>query len=218
MTAYERTHIGGGVTGQISQDILQSIPESLIFSDLEGIIRIWNPGSETIFGYTAEEAIGQSLDLIVPETMRQAHWNGYHQAMASGTTRHKGGSMITRSLQKSGERLYIDVSFAIVKNQAGEVTGSAAISRDATERYMQERKAREVAAESADKQPAATIKLIKNGPYLVQGSFALIDEGGAGMSTTGNTTLCSCGASSNFPYCDGSHVKINFQTKKKTAD
>lgn len=194
------------------------MPESLIFSDREGIIRVWNPASETIFGYTAEEAIGQSLDLIIPESMRQAHWNGYNQAIANGATRHKGGSMITRSLQKSGERLYIDVSFAIVKNQAGEVTGSASIARDATERYMQERKAREAAAASAEMQPAATIKLIKNGPYLVQGSFALLDEGGAAMSTTGNATLCSCGASSNFPYCDGSHVKINFQAKKKAAD
>lgn len=210
---------GGDVMEQISQDILQAVPESLIFSDREGIIRIWNPASETIFGYTAEEAIGQSLDIIIPETMRQAHWNGYHQAIANGATRHKGGSMITRSLQKSGERLYIDVSFAIVKNQAGEVTGSAAISRDATERYMQERKAREAAAASAgkgqEKQPAATIRLVNNGPYLVQGSFALLDESGAAISTTGNATLCSCGATSNFPFCDGSHVKINFQTKKK---
>lgn len=207
------------IAGQTIQDIFQAVSESLIFSDLEGVIQIWNPASEIIFGYTAEEAIGQSLDLIIPETMRQAHWNGYHQAMASGTTRHKGGSMITRSLQKSGERLYIDVSFAIVKNRAGEIIGAAATARDATERYMRERKARESTAAVGDKeqeqQPAATIRLSKNGPLLVDGSFALIDENGAAISNKGKAALCACGATSNFPFCDGSHVKIDFQAKKK---
>lgn len=211
--------IGSGVTEQTSQDILLAIPEALIFSDRDGIIQMWNPAAETMFGYTSDEAIGQSLDLIIPETMREAHWNGYNHAMASGVTRHKGGSMITRSLQKSGERLYIDVSFAIVKNQAGEVTGSAAIARDATERYLQEKSRKESNAASGDaapdKQPAATIRLTKNGPLLVDGTFALLDENGASISTPGRAALCTCGATNNFPFCDGSHVKIDFQAKKK---
>ncbi|MBS1186844.1 MAG: hypothetical protein H6R04_862 [Burkholderiaceae bacterium] len=130
---------GGNEIENVYRDVLAAMPEALILADREGIIRIWNHGAESLFGFDATEAIGHSLDLIIPEAMRDAHWNGYRRAIAHGETRHKGGSMITRALSKSGERLYIDVSFAIVKNGAGEVIGSSAVARDATERYLKEK-------------------------------------------------------------------------------
>ena len=138
----------------IAQDMLRSMPEALIFSDLVGIIRIWNPGSENVFGFTAAEAIGQSLDIIIPERLRQAHWDGFKKAVARGGTLPGRTSLITRSLHKSGEQIYVDMSFAMVKNQAGELLGSMAVARDATKRFTEEKNLRKQLAELTPK-PAA---------------------------------------------------------------
>lgn len=135
----------------ICQEVLENIADALIFADKEGIIRIWNPAAEAIFGYSASEAMGQSLDLIIPEHLRDAHWRGYHQAIAHGATRHGRRSMITRALHKAGHALYADMSFSIVKNQSGETIGSAAIARDATQRYQEEKQLRRQLAESLQK-------------------------------------------------------------------
>ena len=72
----------------LSQQILTLAPDAILFADREGIIRLWNKGAERIFGCTAEEAIGQSLDLIIPEKLRERHWEGYHKTMATGETRY----------------------------------------------------------------------------------------------------------------------------------
>lgn len=124
------------------QDILECMAEALIFADPRGIIRMWNPGAESLFGYIATEAIGQSLDLIIPERLRNAHWEGFNRALRLGTTMHGRRSIITRALHKNGGQLYVDMSFAVVKNQAGETTGSTAVARDATDRYLEEKKLR----------------------------------------------------------------------------
>ena len=135
----------------LSADILRSMPEALIFSDLEGIIHVWNEGAENVFGFTATEAIGQSLDLIIPERMRKAHWDGFNMAIERGGVKPGRTSMITRSLHKSGEFIYVDMSFAMVKNQAGEMTGSMAVARDATARFQEEKNLRKQLADLAAK-------------------------------------------------------------------
>jgi PAS domain S-box-containing protein len=135
----------------ISADIQRCMPEALIFSDLEGIIRIWNPGAETVFGFTAAEAIGQSLDLIIPERMRKAHWDGFNMAIARGGVKPGRTSMITRSLHKSGEQIYVDMSFAMVKDAAGKMLGSMAVARDATARFQEEKNLRRQLAELTTK-------------------------------------------------------------------
>jgi PAS domain S-box-containing protein len=139
--------------GKISQDIMECMPEALIFSDLEGVIRIWNPGAQFIFGFAAAEAVGQSLDIIIPEHLRKAHWEGFHRAVSRGATSHGRRSIITRALQKNGRQLYVDMSFAVVKNQAGETIGSMAIARDATEKHLEEKSLRRQLVESAIKPP-----------------------------------------------------------------
>lgn len=135
------------VAGTTYQDILECMSEAMIFADLEGIIQIWNPGAEFIFGYTSVEAVGESLDLIIPEHLRKAHWDGFHRAVSRGTTAHGRRSIITRSLHKSGEQLYVDMSFAIVKNQAGETIGSTALASNATARYLEDKSLRRQLAE-----------------------------------------------------------------------
>lgn len=131
----------------LSEDILRSMPEALIFSDLEGIIQRWNPGAETVFGFTAAESIGQSLDLIIPERLRKPHWEGFNKALARGGTIPGRTSLITRSLHKSGEPIYVDMSFSLVKNQAGQVLGALAVARDATARFLKEKELRRELAE-----------------------------------------------------------------------
>lgn len=141
----------GPATATACQDILECMSEALIFADPRGIIRMWNPGAESLFGYTAAEAIGQSLDLIIPERLRKAHWDGFDRAMRLGATTHGRRSIITRALHKDGQQRYVDMSFAVVKNQAGETTGSAAVARDATDRYLEEKELRRRLADSTGK-------------------------------------------------------------------
>lgn len=135
--------------------ILRSIPEGLIYCDLEGIIRMWNGGAEKIFGWSAAEAVGQNLDMIIPERMRKAHWDGFHQALARGGVKPGRTSMITRSLHKSEEFIYIDMSFEMVHGDAGEMLGSLAVVRDATKRFNDEKALRKQLAELTPPKPAA---------------------------------------------------------------
>lgn len=122
--------------------ILDQIAESVIYADTGGIIRVWNRGAEVLFGFTAAEALGQSLDLIIPENLRQAHWRGFDAAIASGRTRLAGHPTLTRGQHKSGERRYVEMSFALVID-GGTVLGSVAVARDVTERIEREKAARQ---------------------------------------------------------------------------
>lgn len=143
--------IEGKAVEVLSEDILRCMPEALIFSDLEGIIRIWNRGAETVFGFTADESIGQSLDLIIPERLRKAHWDGFQKAIVRGGTIPGRKSLITRSLHKSGEQIYVDMSFAMVSDQAGKMMGAMAVARDATVRFLEEKNLRRQLAELTPK-------------------------------------------------------------------
>lgn len=139
----------GSISAQLPESILKSIHEALIYADLKGIIQYWNHGSETVFGFTAAEAVGQSLDIIIPEKLRKTHWDGYEKAIVRGDTISGRGSRITRALHKSGQTLYVDMSFAMVRDQSNELIGSLAVARDATERYQEERKLRQQVAGQA---------------------------------------------------------------------
>jgi len=124
------------------EEIVAQAPVSIIVADREGTIRLWNLGSAALFGYTASEVLGKSLDVIIPEHLRKAHWDGFDQALASGRTKYAGRVMTTRAVHKDGRRLYVDFSFAMVKDAGGGVIGAMAVARDATERYLAERETR----------------------------------------------------------------------------
>jgi len=116
------------------QAIVEQAPDAVIFADRDGLIRVWNRAAEAVFGYTAGEVIGKSLDLIIPERLRAAHWEGFRRAIESGRTKHSGKAMTTRSMHKDGGKLYLDVSFGLVRDAAGEVVGALAIGRPSTGR------------------------------------------------------------------------------------
>lgn len=112
----------------LAESILSQCADAVIFADRQGVIRFWNAACEATFGFGAEEAIGQSLDLIVPERLRPAHWKGFDQAMEQGRTRLNGRPTLTKSLHKSGETIYVEMSFAVVCEN-GSAVGSIAIAR-----------------------------------------------------------------------------------------
>ncbi len=111
--------------------MLEQLPDAVVASDREGIIRVWNAAAAKLFGYAADEAIGQSLDLIIPERLREAHWKGYHGALAAGATKHSGKPLTTRAVPKSGERLYVAMQFGVLHDAEGRPWGAVAVAREA---------------------------------------------------------------------------------------
>src|SRR5512138_2736754 len=119
--------------------ILEQSGDAIIFANTAGVVQIWNEAAASLFGYSAEEVANASMDLIIPETLRAAHWAGFQRAMETGKTRLSGRPTITRATHKSGTRLYVEMTFAVVRADDGTVLGSVAVARDATERYEQAR-------------------------------------------------------------------------------
>jgi PAS domain S-box-containing protein len=127
----------GGVLDLAS--IVDQAGDAFVFADREGVIRIWNAAAARVFGFTAEEVVGRGMDIMIPEKLRDAHWRGYRNAMATGELRLAGKATLTRGAHKSGARLYVEMTFALVRDVNGQPAGSVAIARDVTEREMQAR-------------------------------------------------------------------------------
>ena len=119
--------------------IVEQTTDAVIFADREGLIRIWNRGAEAVFGFTGDEARGQSLDIIIPEELRKRHWEGYRAAVAAGKTKMGSRVLVTRGLHKDGSRLYVDLSFAVIVDDSGQARGALAVGRNVTERYLAEK-------------------------------------------------------------------------------
>jgi PAS domain S-box-containing protein len=127
---------------ELFRQIVEEMPEAVIFADQEGVVRLWNRAAETMFGYSADEALGQSLDLIVPERFRARHWEGYRHVMATGVTSYGQRLLAVPAMRKDGQRISIEFSIALLKDERGEVTGAAAVVRDVTARWQAERELR----------------------------------------------------------------------------
>jgi PAS domain S-box-containing protein len=127
---------------QLAERIVDQVADAVIYANRAGVITRWNRASAALFGFSAQDALGQSLDLIIPEHLRAAHWRGFEAAVATGAMKLEGRPTLTRALHKSGRKLYVEMTFAIVKGEAeGEVLGSVAMARDVTERVERERAA-----------------------------------------------------------------------------
>jgi PAS domain S-box-containing protein len=124
---------------ELLQKLVEKSPDGVVFAGADGMIRVWNAAAERIFGFSAQEALGQSLDLIIPERFRERHWAGYDRALADGETKYKGKVMPTRSMRKDGTAIYIEMGFAIIKDGQGKAIGAVATVRDITERFQREK-------------------------------------------------------------------------------
>jgi PAS domain S-box-containing protein len=124
-------------------------PDAIVATDREGHILFWNPGAERIFGFAEREAMGQSLDLIIPENLRARHWEGFRHVMETGTSRYGRGDLLSvPGLTRDGRR--ISVEFTIVMLRDGErVTGTVAVMRDVTRRFEEVRELKRKLAEAS---------------------------------------------------------------------
>ena len=127
---------------RLCRQIVEGAGDAVIFSDRDGIIRLWNRAAEGMFGYTEEEAIGQSLDLIIPDRQREAHWKGYGKAMVSGVTKYGSETLSVPSVTKDGERISIEFTINLLRDGEGKVLGPVAVIRDVTARWIREKEMR----------------------------------------------------------------------------
>ncbi|CAG9171737.1 PAS domain S-box protein [Cupriavidus respiraculi] len=119
--------------------LVAAIGDAIVIADPQGAITLWNPAAERLFGYTQEEALGQSLDLIVPERLRGRHWQGYDKTMATGSTRYGSELLKVPAVGKDGKAMSIAFTVALLKDGSGAVTGIVAVIRDETARFQEER-------------------------------------------------------------------------------
>lgn len=124
------------------QQLLQALGDGVIVCDAAGAITFWNAAATRIFGFTESEAMGQSLDLIIPQRQRQRHWDGYHKTMATGETRYGADVLRVPAVHKEDKPLSIAFTVALLRGTDGEVTSIVALVRDETERWGEERKLR----------------------------------------------------------------------------
>jgi len=135
--------LAGTIQAGLAEAIVAQTPDAIVFSDREGVIRLWNRGAEVLFGFAASEAVGASLDIIIPERFRAAHWAGFRRAVAAGQVRHGARVRTTRAIHRFGHKLYVELSFALVHDRSNAVIGSVAVGRDCSDRYLGEKAMRE---------------------------------------------------------------------------
>ena len=127
-------------TSSVAESILEQIADAVIYADNTGTIKRWNHAATALFGHSAAQALGQNLDLIIPEHLRAAHWRGFGAAMTNGVMKLQGRPTVTRATHQSGRKLYVEMTFALVKEPAGGAPrGAVAVARDVTERIEQQR-------------------------------------------------------------------------------
>lgn len=136
--------------------LTQEASDAIIYADAEGLIRFWNRGAQRIFGFTADEAVGRSLDLIIPDKLRERHWQGYRQVVATGTSRYGEGDLLSvPGLRKDGTRVSLEFTILPFRGADGRLQGIAAILRDVTARFEEMQKLRKelAAVKSAPPHP-----------------------------------------------------------------
>ena len=129
-----------GVTEEwLAAAVVKESADAIVVTDPAGIIRLWNDGAARIFGFAAAEVMGQSLDVIIPEKLRERHWKGYFQTMATGYTRYGDKLLSVPGTHRDGQRLSIEFSVALLRDDAGQIVGISAIMREVSERRNAER-------------------------------------------------------------------------------
>ena len=120
----------------IKDAILSVRSDAIIAADREGTIAFWNPGAERIFGYSRAEAVGRSLDIIIPMRLRKRHWDGYRQVMKTGESRYGQGDVLAvPGIRKDGLQVSLEFTIIPLRGGARELIGLVAIMRDVTERF-----------------------------------------------------------------------------------
>ena len=150
--AFERKDGAGVSDDDIGAALLGSSSDAVVASDAAGNIILWNPGAERIFGFTEEEALGQSLDIIIPEPFRARHWEGYEQTVASGQSRYGAGDLLAvPGLRKDGSRNSIEFTIVLIKDKQGKVEAMASVIRDVSKKFLETKALKKQLAELSGK-------------------------------------------------------------------
>src|ERR1051325_6133895 len=121
---------------QVAEALLTTRSDAVVAADADGIIRFWNAGAERIFGHAAADAIGQSLDLIIPERLRQRHWDDFRHTMATGRSRYgEGESLSVPARRRDGGTISVEFTIVPLRGHDGQMNGIIVIMRDATSRF-----------------------------------------------------------------------------------
>lgn len=121
------------------KQLVEAVGDAIIASDASGAINLWNPAAQRMFGFTEGEALGQSLDIIIPQRQQQRHWDGYHQTMATGKTRYGNDVLRVPAVHKDGHTLSIAFTVALLHAPDGTISAIVAVIRDETSRFAEER-------------------------------------------------------------------------------
>jgi len=121
------------------RQLLAAVGDAVVVTDGAGAIILWNPGAERMFGYTEREALGASLDLIIPDRLRKRHWDGYHQTMRTGETKYGTTLLRVPATHRDGSSLSIAFSVAMLHGPDGAPSAVAAVIRDETNRFNEDR-------------------------------------------------------------------------------
>jgi PAS domain S-box-containing protein len=127
----------------LCHEIIAGANDAIMFADRQGLIRLWNVGAERMFGYPASEVLGKSLDVIIPENLRERHWEGYYRVMESGSSHYSVDLLSAPALREDGSRLSTEFSMVLLKDTTGIVQGVAAIIRDVSARWQKEKELKE---------------------------------------------------------------------------
>lgn len=124
------------------EQLVEVIGDAVVVADVSGAINLWNPAAERLFGFTQAEALGNSLDLIIPERLQQRHWTGYRKTMANGETRYGHDVLRVPAVHKDGRALSIAFTVGLLRGPQGETTGIVAVIRNETARFAEDRNLR----------------------------------------------------------------------------
>ena len=138
------------------KQLVAAVGDAIIAADANGAITLWNPGAQHLFGYSEEEALGKSLDLITPERLRNRHWEGYHKSMATGTTKYGNDLLRVPATHKDGRAMSIAFTVAMLFTPENKVSAIVAVIRDDTTRFNDDRALRKRLAEAEAKVAAAS--------------------------------------------------------------
>jgi PAS domain S-box-containing protein len=131
----------------LCHEVLEKARDAIIVADRDGLVRFWNAGAERIFGHSRDEALGRSLDLIIPERLRERHWDGYRKVMVTGVTRYGDEVLAVPALRRDGGRISIEFTILLLRDEAGDPVGTAAFIRDVTARWEKEKELKKRLAE-----------------------------------------------------------------------
>jgi PAS domain S-box-containing protein len=133
---------------RFSERFVRDAPDAIVYADAQGLIQFWNRSAERIFGFSEAEALGKTLDIIIPESLRGRHWEGYRATMQTGNTRYGvGETLAVPAMRKDGKRISIEFTILPFRDDAGRMEGIAAILRDVTVRFEETRALRQQLAE-----------------------------------------------------------------------